>query len=224
MPCRRSSQPVGRLGSCHYQPRHPGKGALAWTRTPFHDRSILSAVLHEWGRCGSAEDGVETRVVIDWDRDTYRLQSIGWQNDRRISHTAFHARIVNDSLWIEWDGTHPGLMLERQHRGVLRDRIVLGWLHPAMREPPGATARDAANFSGGVWQLNVRRHYQTILKAVVRENKALERQGLLETLMTPSIYDDEHADYRFITVGIDRRRGIRDGLAVTMYRRASRQR
>jgi len=70
------------------------------------------------------------------------LMSVGWRNNKRIQSIAFHARIVDNKIWIEWDGTDPSITEELLRRGGPREDLVLWWHSPTEREMMERAAGD----------------------------------------------------------------------------------
>ncbi|MGK7889000.1 MAG: XisI protein [Leptolyngbyaceae cyanobacterium] len=69
--------------------------------------------------------------------DRYLLLDIGWGSTGRVHSVAFHLRIKNDKIWIEWDGTDPGIAQELIDAGVSQEDIVLGFYRPERRAVTG---------------------------------------------------------------------------------------
>ena len=70
---------------------------------------------------------VTSELVLDTDRDRYLLIEMGWQNNRRIYGVLIHIDIIDQTLWIQQDGTEEGVANELVNLGIPKDRIVLGY-------------------------------------------------------------------------------------------------
>jgi hypothetical protein len=94
---------------------------------------VVEAIVREWGASESLLENVETEIICDHEQGIYLLLSTGWHGYKRIHSLAFHARVRDNKLWIEWDGTDPSMTEEMFHRGVPRECVVFGWQHPSLR-------------------------------------------------------------------------------------------
>lgn len=93
-------------------------------------RQLVMEIISEFTY--ESED-VERRPIFDSERDRYQMMSVGWNGSQRIYGTLIHADIINDKIWIQWDGTEVGIEDELVARGVPNSDIVLAWQSPALR-------------------------------------------------------------------------------------------
>lgn len=101
-----------------------------------HYSRLLEELVIEWGgtdRLDVPDSTVEDLIITDRVHGIYMLMSVGWRNNKRIQSIPFQARIVEDKIWVEWDGTDPSITEELLHRGVPREDLVLGWQSPSLR-------------------------------------------------------------------------------------------
>jgi hypothetical protein len=92
-------------------------------------KNLLESIVVEWGTSGDSlmETTVDDVIITDHLSGNYILMSVGWWNKKRLHDIVFHARIKDDKIWIEWDGTDPGITDELLRRGVPREDVVFGW-------------------------------------------------------------------------------------------------
>lgn len=94
---------------------------------------ILSEVVREWGETGASLHPIDTEVICDLQSGNFLLIGVGWRKEARVHSMYFHARIREAKIWIEWDGIDPSIIEELLQRGIPRDAMVFGFLHPSMR-------------------------------------------------------------------------------------------
>ncbi|MDX1933235.1 MAG: element excision factor XisI family protein [Capsulimonadales bacterium] len=73
-------------------------------------------------------------AVMDRDQDRYLLQEISERNNLQISRTLAHLQIANGKIRIEFDATERGIATDPVAAGIPKDRIVLAFYPPALRE------------------------------------------------------------------------------------------
>jgi hypothetical protein len=73
---------------------------------------------------------IETEAIIDPDKGHYELLHVGWDGVRRVHGAVIHIDIIGDKIWIQHDGTSPGVAEELVEAGIPRENIVLAF-HPA---------------------------------------------------------------------------------------------
>ena len=80
---------------------------------------------------------IENEAIIDPEKGHYELMHIGWDSGRRVHGTIIHIDIIGDKIWIQYDGTAPGVAEELLEAGVPRESIVLGFRPPHIRPHTG---------------------------------------------------------------------------------------
>jgi len=97
-------------------------------------RQIIQNVLTEYIRLQYAYGEIQNETIFDREADRYLVMSIGWQGVRRIHGCLIHVDIINDKVWIQRDGTEHGIAAELVAAGIPKDRIVLGFHPPEVRQ------------------------------------------------------------------------------------------
>ncbi|NJR73751.1 MAG: XisI protein [Scytonema sp. CRU_2_7] len=90
-------------------------------------RDVLEKILKDYADFLGNDDQVQVELVFDQQRDRYLLVETGWQNGYRIYGTLLHIDIINNTLWIQHDGTEEGIAGELVVAGIPKDHIVLGF-------------------------------------------------------------------------------------------------
>ncbi len=96
-------------------------------------RKTICKRLSTHAKRSSSYDAVETLFIEDAKTDNYLLMSVGWGNDRRVHNVTIHVRLKDDKVWIEWDGTDPGIATELVQAGIPKEDIVLAFYRPERR-------------------------------------------------------------------------------------------
>ena len=80
------------------------------------------------------EEGIETQLVIDSERDHYMLIRIGWEGNKRINYAVFQFDIKDDKIWVQENTTDVEIDREFEEMGISKKELVIGFHHPSMRE------------------------------------------------------------------------------------------
>ncbi|MDJ0615367.1 MAG: XisI protein [Calothrix sp. MO_192.B10] len=92
-------------------------------------RDIVRQLILEHATHKPANGEIEPKPVIDSERDHYEVMHIGWDGVRRVHGCVIHIDIIEDKIWIQYDGTSTPIAEELLEMGVPREDIVLGF-HP----------------------------------------------------------------------------------------------
>jgi hypothetical protein len=97
-------------------------------------RKVIEQVLTEYARVPYAYGEIQTETVFDRANDHYLLVNVGWLRDRRIHGDIVHIDIIDGKVWIQYDGTEDGIANDLVRAGIPKDRIVLGFQEPDVRQ------------------------------------------------------------------------------------------
>ena len=100
-------------------------------------RDTLSKILQYYGNIPYRYGDVKTFVIISQGRNHFMLLHEGWQKRRHVYGTIVHAEIRHEQIWIYYDGIKDGITDELVAAGVPKDRIVLAFHPPDVREYTG---------------------------------------------------------------------------------------
>ncbi len=92
-------------------------------------REVVRGLILEYATHKLSHGEINTEAVIDEERGHYEVINIGWDKDRRIHGTVLHIDVIGEKIWIQHDGTSPGVAEDLLEAGVPHDSIVLGF-HP----------------------------------------------------------------------------------------------
>ncbi|MFN6513422.1 MAG: XisI protein [Nostoc sp. CreGUA01] len=93
-------------------------------------REIIRQLIFEYAGHKPANGQIETEAVIDLERDHYEVLHVGWDGVRRVHGSVVHIDIINNKVWIQYDGTSQPVAEALLEAGIPREDIVLGF-HPA---------------------------------------------------------------------------------------------
>jgi hypothetical protein len=96
-------------------------------------RQILHDLIRQYAHKPSHGE-IEPEIVIDAAQNHYELMQVGWDGSRRVHGAVLHIDIIGGKIWIQHDGTDPGVALDLVEAGVPREDIVLGF-RPAHVRP-----------------------------------------------------------------------------------------
>jgi XisI protein len=97
-------------------------------------RRIIRELIEKYAAYKPARGDVQIEIVIDHDNDHYELMYAGWNGKYRIHGSVLHIDIRNEKVWIQQDGTEEGIAEELVSAGIPRERIVLGFKPPEIRQ------------------------------------------------------------------------------------------
>jgi len=97
-------------------------------------RQIIQNVLTEYVGVQYAYGQIQNETIFDRQADRYMIVSVGWQKIKRIHGCLIHIDIINDKIWIQRDGTEEGIANALVNAGIPKDRIVLGFHAPEVRQ------------------------------------------------------------------------------------------
>ena len=100
-------------------------------------REVLEKILKHYASLPYRYGDVTNQVIISGDRNHFMLVHEGWENRRRVYGTVTHAEIRDGKIWIHYDGIEDGITDELVAAGVPKDKIVLAFHPPEIRQHTG---------------------------------------------------------------------------------------
>lgn len=99
-------------------------------------RDLIQRILteHYQLRIQNNTEKIETTLVFDPIHDNYLLITMGWDGSERIKNTIVHIRLQGEKIWVEEDWTEDGVVTDFLQAGVPRNRIVLAFHPPHLRQ------------------------------------------------------------------------------------------
>jgi len=100
-------------------------------------REIVRNLISEYARYRPAHGAIDTEAVMDPGKDHYEVLHVGWDGPRRVHGVLLHIDIIGNKVWIQHDGTSPGVAEELVAAGIPREAIVLGFRPAHLRQHTG---------------------------------------------------------------------------------------
>lgn len=97
-------------------------------------QTLIKDLLLQHAAIKPAYGQIDSRVAFDDQYGNYILIDVGWNNQKYVHGSVIHLELVNDKIWIHYDGTEEGIATELVEAGVPKEDIVLGF-QPAKERP-----------------------------------------------------------------------------------------
>lgn len=97
------------------------------------DLEIIEQALCDLARAYATSDKTRTLRAFDRERGQFLLIDEGWDGYRRIHNVWVHIEWNEGKIWIHEDGTEEGVAYLLAAAGVPRERIVLAFPAPSLR-------------------------------------------------------------------------------------------
>ncbi len=98
-------------------------------------RQVIKRILSQYEQYQWLNSLVKKETVFDEINDRYLLIAFGREADKRRYHGIIaHIEIIDEKIWIQYDGIEYGLANELVDAGIPKDKIVLGFKSPEMRQ------------------------------------------------------------------------------------------
>jgi len=97
-------------------------------------REIVRQIIFDYASITPGKAEIETEVIIDSERDHYKVMHVGFEGVHRVYGSVIHLDIIDGKVWIQYDGTNRPVAEALLAAGVPREDIVLGF-HPAKLRP-----------------------------------------------------------------------------------------
>ncbi len=100
-------------------------------------REIVRDLIQEYATHKPSHGEIDVKAIIDEERGQYQVMHVGWQGTSRVHGAPIHIELIDDKIWIQYDGTSPGVALELVESGIPKEDIVLGFRPPHIRPRTG---------------------------------------------------------------------------------------
>ncbi len=97
-------------------------------------QTIVRGLIEDYASYKPSNGDIETEAIIDQEKGHYEVMHVGWDGQRRIHGTVIHIDIIDDKVWIQHDGTSPGVAVELVEAGISNESIVLAFHPPYVRQ------------------------------------------------------------------------------------------
>lgn len=100
-------------------------------------RQLIKNVLFDYAKYKPAYGDIESKVIFDDEHGRYTLLEVGWDDSHYVHGSIIHVDIINDKIWIQYDGTEEGIARDLVDAGVPKEKIVLGFRPERLRPHTG---------------------------------------------------------------------------------------
>lgn len=100
-------------------------------------RQIIQDVLAPYTQIPYSYAELEYKLICDRQADSYLLIVSGWDQAKRVHSCMVHLDIIDGKVWVQRDDTEDGVTYELVAAGIPKDRIVLGFHPPDVRQYTG---------------------------------------------------------------------------------------
>lgn len=97
-------------------------------------RQIITKILTKYANIPYSYGEITQQLIIDKEENNFLLFDTGWQNKRRVHGCVTHIQIIDDKIWIQRDGIEHGITNELVEAGIPKDKIVLAFHPPQVRQ------------------------------------------------------------------------------------------
>lgn len=97
-------------------------------------QQIIQSILKRHAQLTPSHGKIQPMPICDAHQNQFLLMDVGWDVTGRVYSVVFHLRIQNGKIWVEWDGTSPGIVQELLDAGVPKEDIVLAFYRPERRK------------------------------------------------------------------------------------------
>jgi XisI protein len=96
-------------------------------------KRIIRETLQELVGVGNGGQ-IDFDAIFDDEHSRYQVIAIGWEGFKQLLHTTAYVEIKDDLIWLHADNTDYGIAEEFVRQGIPKNRIVLGFQPPTMRQ------------------------------------------------------------------------------------------
>ena len=98
---------------------------------------IVKRIIREYGAVQPAGGEIRVEAICDDAQGHYELVYSGWSRSTRVHGPVLHLDVHDGKVWVEHDGTSPGVVDDLLAAGVPADHIVLAFQPPSVRAHTG---------------------------------------------------------------------------------------
>ncbi len=100
-------------------------------------QELIKNLLSEYATLKPSYGNIDSHVVFDDQHGSYVLMQVGWDNNSYVHGSVIHVELIDNKIWIQYDGTEEGIAHELVEAGVPKDHIVLGFRPEQIRQYTG---------------------------------------------------------------------------------------
>lgn len=97
-------------------------------------RKLIREILSQYATHCYLNGAIKNEIIFDAETDRYLVMMMGRENKKRVHGCLIHVEIIDGKIWIQRDGTQDGIASLLAENGIPKDKIVLGFKSPEMRQ------------------------------------------------------------------------------------------
>jgi hypothetical protein len=97
-------------------------------------RDIVRKLMRTYARDKPSHGCMKTEAIIDLETDHCEVMHVGWDGARRVHGCVVHIDIIDEKVWMQYDGTSSPVADALLATGIPREAIVLGFHPPELRQ------------------------------------------------------------------------------------------
>lgn len=98
---------------------------------------IIKRIIREYGAVQPSSGDIRVETIFDDAQGHYELVYSGWNRSTRVHGPVLHVDVHDGKVWVEHDGTSPGVVDDLLAAGVPATDIVLAFQPPSVRAHTG---------------------------------------------------------------------------------------
>jgi hypothetical protein len=96
-------------------------------------QNIIKDVMQRYASYPSPHADIQSRLALDDEHGSYAFLQAGWYGNEYLHGAIIHIDIIEEKIWIQYDGTEDGVALDLIRAGIAKEDIVLGFRPPEVR-------------------------------------------------------------------------------------------
>ncbi|MGI0481196.1 XisI protein [Geminocystis sp. CENA526] len=105
---------------------------------------IIQDIIISYTKIPYTDPNIKFETVFDTQQHRYLLMIVGrekinhpFPTTKRVHGCLIHVDIIDDKIWIQRDGTEKGIATDFLEAGIKKDKIILAFYDPQIREQTG---------------------------------------------------------------------------------------
>lgn len=100
-------------------------------------RNIIQTILQAYADIPCSYGQITTELIVSQDCNHFLLIDEGWRDGLRVHGCLVHVQLRDGKIWIQRDGIEEGVTDELVASGIPKDKIVLAFHPPEVRQYTG---------------------------------------------------------------------------------------
>lgn len=97
-------------------------------------QTIIKNVLQRYASYPIPNADIRSSLAFDDEHGSYAFLQAGWYGQKYLHGAIIHVDLIGDEVWIQYDGTEEGVVLDFIQAGIPTTAIILGFREPDVRE------------------------------------------------------------------------------------------